>query len=77
MEDQNSYSNAVIMNLFILHGQCDKIIGRTCRKFNEIYPDLPKMNIKKFIRIQNNFRDFGSTLKVAKKINFKLIISQK
>lgn len=66
MEDQNSYSNAVIMNLFILHGQCDKIIGRTCRKFNEIYPDLPKMNIKKFIRIQNNFRDFGSTLKAPK-----------
>ena len=63
MEDHNTYSNAVIMNLFILHGQCDKIIGRTSRKFYEMYPVLPQINIKKFILILNNLIDFVSILK--------------
>lgn len=68
MAENNRYSNTVLMNLFIIHGQCDKIIGRTCRKFNEMYPELPQMNIRKFKRIQNNFRDFGSTLKRSRNL---------
>jgi hypothetical protein len=59
----NNYSNEVLMNLFIIHGQCDKIVARTCRKFNEMYPNLQPMDKRKFVRIQNNFIQFGSQLK--------------
>ena len=62
----NNYSNEVLMNLFILHGQCDQIIARTCRKFNEMYPDLQPMNKRKFGRIQNNFINYGSKLKAER-----------
>lgn len=68
MEENNNYSNTVLMNLFVLHGQCDKIISRTCRRFNEMYPNLPSMNNKKFKRIQSNFQNFGSSLKVTRNL---------
>lgn len=60
---ENNYSNQDIMNLFIIFGQCDKIISRTCRKFNETYRNLPRMNPKKLRRLQHNFRNHGSKLK--------------
>lgn len=63
---ENTYTNAVLMDLFIIHGQCNKIISRTCRKFNEKYPNLPQINNRKFIRIQNNFVNFGSSLTAPK-----------
>lgn len=63
---ENRYSNEVIMNLFILHGQCAKIVSRTCRKFNNMYPNLPQMNIKKFLRIQQNFINYASPLKAPR-----------
>ena len=59
----NNYSNEDLMKLFILHGQCDKIIAKTCRKFNEMFPDLQSMNKRKFVRLQNNFINYGSKLK--------------
>lgn len=65
---ENNYSNTVLMNLFIIHGKCDEIISRTCRRFNEMYPYLPPMNQKKFRRIQNNFMNFGSTLRAPKNL---------
>ncbi|HLJ31149.1 MAG TPA: transposase [Candidatus Babeliales bacterium] len=65
---EETYTNAVLMNLFILFGQCDRIITRTCRNFNEMYPNLPPMNLKKFIRIQNNFTEFGSALKAPRNL---------
>ncbi|MVN24212.1 hypothetical protein GO639_03360 [Staphylococcus aureus] len=57
------YSNEVIIILFIIHGQCDRIIARTCRKFNQMYPELTPMNERKFVRLQNNFLNYGSMLK--------------
>lgn len=56
----NNYSHSDILNLYNIHGQCDKIISRTCRQFNETYPDLPSMNPQKFRRLQSNFVRFGS-----------------
>ena len=55
MTENINYSNEVLMKIFILHGQCDQIIARTCRKFNKMYPELTPMNKKKFVRLQNNF----------------------
>ena len=45
----NNYANEDLMKLFILHGQCDQIIARTCRKFNKMFPDLQPMNKRKFV----------------------------
>ena len=57
-----NYSNEVLMKLFILHGQCDQIIARTCRKFNQMYPELTPINERKFVRLQRNFVNYGSNL---------------
>ena len=57
------YSNEVLMKLFILNGQCNQIIARTCRKFNQMYPELTPMNERKLVRLQNNFIKYGSNLK--------------
>jgi len=54
------YSNEDILNLFIIHGECNRILLRTCITFNERYPLLPPMTAKKFRRIQSNFRRFGN-----------------
>lgn len=68
MADNNNYTNAVLMDLFFIHGQCYKNISRTCREFNAKYPNLPQMNNRKFIRVQNNFIHFGSSLKAPKNL---------
>lgn len=55
----NVYTNQEILNLFFIHGKCDKVISRTCRMFNENYPHLPPMTTSKFRRIEENFLRFG------------------
>lgn len=55
----NNYSKSDILNLFYIHGECNKIISRTCRRFNEVYPNLPAMNERKFRRIERNYLNFG------------------
>ena len=58
--NNNNYSNTDILNLFYIHGECQKIISRTCRRFNTLYPNLPPINEKKFRRIEHNFNHYGS-----------------
>ena len=58
MENQE-YSNTDILNLFYIHGECHKIIERTCRVFIERYPHLSVMTREKFKRIESNFLQFG------------------
>lgn len=58
MENQE-YSNTDMLNLFYIHGECNRIIQRTCRVFNERYPHLTRMTRKKFQRIESNFLQFG------------------
>lgn len=62
---QNNYSNADYLNLFYIHAECNRIISRTCRRFNELNPNVPPMNAKKFRRIEANFLEFG-TFKATK-----------
>lgn len=57
--ENNIYSNEEILNLFFMHGKCDKILSRTCTMFNENYPHLPPMTKGKFRRIESNFLHFG------------------
>ena len=54
-----NYSNNDILNLFHIHGECNKIVQRTCRTFNTRYPHLPRINERKFRHIEANFRTFG------------------
>lgn len=49
------YTNEEILNLFYIHGECDRVVARTCRLFNERYPELPPMSEKIFRRYQSNF----------------------
>lgn len=65
------YSNEELFNLFCIHGECNKIVSRTCRKFNGMYPHLPPMTEKKFRRYQNNFLRTGSVC--AKKTKFAAV----
>lgn len=60
-----NYPNEVVLDLFIIHGMCQKVIARTIRKFNLKYPNLPMMTRGKFSRLINNFSNFG---KVARPI---------
>lgn len=65
------YTNADILNLFYIHGECYKILERTCRVFNERHPHLPPMNKTKFRRIETNFLQFGkvsATKNVPKRV---------
>ena len=58
MENQE-YSNTDILNLFYIHGECHKIIERTCRVFSERFPHLIVKTRRKFNRIESNFLQFG------------------
>lgn len=59
MDTDEHYTNNDILNLFYIHGECQRIIERTCRTFNERYPHLPSINSKKFKRITSNFLRYG------------------
>lgn len=60
MENIEEYSNNDLLNLFYTHGECGRIVRRTCRLFNERYPDLPTMTPGKFARIEARFMATGS-----------------
>lgn len=53
------YPFDVILDLFVIHGMCQKIIARTVREFNLKYPYLPPITHGKFMRIKNNFVTYG------------------
>lgn len=60
MENIEEYSNNDLLNLFYTHGECQRNVRRTCRLFNERYPDLPAMTPGKFARIEARFLVTGS-----------------
>lgn len=57
------YTHEEIMNLFIIYGQCHKNISRTCRRFNEKYPNAQALTNRIFRRIHSNFIHCGSAQK--------------
>lgn len=57
--DRLGYPNDVVMDLFIMHGECNRITARTCRMFNERYPELPVSTAKRFSKLQLLFRGAG------------------
>lgn len=61
--NDNQYTNIEILNLFYIHGECNKIVNRTCRTFNERYPNLPPMTKLKFRKIEATFIRSGAVKK--------------
>lgn len=60
MQNNEEYSNTDILNLFYIHGECGRIVNRTCRVFNSRYPTLSPMTRGKFVRIEERFKLNGS-----------------
>lgn len=60
MENIESYSNNDLLNLFYTHGECGRVVRRTCRLFNERYPHLPRMTPGKFTRFEARFIATGN-----------------
>lgn len=56
-----NYSNMEIFDLFVIHGECNRVVDRTCRQFNQKYRNLPQMTRRTFRRIKANFLEYGST----------------
>lgn len=56
-----SYTNEQILDLYIIHGECQRIIERTCRTFNNRYPHVSRMTGKKFRKLWRNFLSFGNS----------------
>lgn len=61
--EQEEYSNAYSLNLFYIHGECSKIVDRTCRLFNERNLHLPAISHGKFKRSESNFVGYGKKIK--------------
>lgn len=51
----NNYTNTDILNIFYTHGECNKIIERTVRTFNNKYPHLVPLTKSKFRKIERQF----------------------
>ncbi|KAL3273915.1 hypothetical protein HHI36_015342 [Cryptolaemus montrouzieri] len=50
-----------MFNLFLIHGECQKVVDRTSRQFNNQFPNLTPMSKTKFRRIRSNFLQFGGS----------------
>lgn len=57
------YPNDVVFDLFVIYGENNRIVDRTCRAFNFKYPHLPQMTKGKFLRLKNNFFNHGKVVK--------------
>src|ERR1700712_1801278 len=53
-------SNEDYLNLVLIHGECDRVVNRTIRCFQQRYPDRPKPTKDTLYRIQKNLKDYGS-----------------
>lgn len=55
-----NFTNEDYLNLFIIYGECHKVISRTCDTFATRYPHKQKPTPKTVKRIMANFKNFGS-----------------
>ena len=62
---KNLFSNKDYLNLIIIYGQCDKVISRTVRTFQERFPDRPRPTKDTVTRVLKNLLDHG-TFRITK-----------
>lgn len=60
MPGRLNYTNEDYLNLFIIYGECDKVISRTCDTFAIRYPQKQKPSRWAVKQIIENFKNFGS-----------------
>lgn len=73
MPGRLNYTNDDYLNLFIIYGECNKVLSRTCDTFATRYPQKRKPSTNTVKRIIENFRNFGSVR--AKIQRNKLVIN--
>ena len=59
MPGRLNYTNEDYLNLFIIYGECDKVISRTCDTFAIRYPQKQKPSRWAVKQIIENFKNFG------------------
>lgn len=66
------YSKEDYLNLFVIYGECVKVVSRTCEVFAACYPEKQKLSPKAKL-ISDNFRNTKSvkrkTIKVKQVLN--------
>ncbi|KAI4471956.1 transposable element tc3 transposase-like protein [Holotrichia oblita] len=60
MPTRLNYTNEDYLNLFIIYGECNKVISRTCDTFAARYPQKQKPPTNTVKRVIQNFKNFGS-----------------
>ena len=53
-------TNEDCLNLIIIYGECNRNISRTCRTFNERYPNSPRANRNMLRKLLENCLNNGS-----------------
>jgi ribosomal protein S24E len=54
MPGRLNYTNEDYLNLFIIYGECNKVISRTCDTFSMRYPEKQKPSPKTVKKIIEN-----------------------
>lgn len=60
MPGRLNYTHEDYLNLFIIYGECGKVITRTCDTFAIRYPQKQKPSVNTVRRIIEHFKTFGS-----------------
>ena len=60
MPGRLNFTGEDYLNLFMIYGECNKVISRTCDLFATIYPLKQKPTPNTVKKIIENFRNFAS-----------------
>lgn len=52
-------NNEDYVNLILIHGECDKVVSRTCALFIRRYPDRPRPSHDTVKRVIKNLKEYG------------------
>lgn len=68
MPGRLNYTHEDYLNLFIIYGECNKVLSRTCEIFANRYPEKQKPSPNSIKRIMENFKNFGTVKATSHKI---------
>ena len=67
-----NYTHEDYLNLFIIYGECNKVLSRTCDVLANSYPEKQKPSLNSVKRVIKNFKNFDKLKK--KPIHGQLIV---
>lgn len=59
MMANSGFTNEDFLNLILIHGECNKVVERTCRMFRERFPDKPRPTKDIVNRLLHNCKTHG------------------